>query len=154
MDLPTDQIEVVIHPDSIVHSMVEFSDLSIKAQLGYPDMRLPIAYALSWPARLSLDLKPLDLSKSLSLNFHAPDEHRFPALRLAREAMLAPDTLPCILNAADEVAVAVAAVLCGCSSTPGSARSSDPASPQSSQGASGVTVFGDIDVGVTRERTR
>jgi len=105
-NLPTEQIDVVVHPNSIVHSLVEFSDKSIKAQLGYPDMRLPIAYALSWPERHALDLEPLNLKEALCLEFFPPDEAKFPALGLARLAMQRPATLPCVLNAADEVAVA------------------------------------------------
>jgi 1-deoxy-D-xylulose-5-phosphate reductoisomerase len=98
-------IEVVVHPQSIVHSMVEFRDMSIKAQLGIPDMRVAIAYALSWPSRMALDLKPLDLTALKMLEFFAPDQDKFPALDLARAAMEQPRTLPCIMNAADETAV-------------------------------------------------
>lgn len=105
-NLPTERIDVVVHPSSIVHSLVEFNDKSIKAQLGYPDMRLPIAYALSWPERPALDLEPLNLRDALCLEFFPPDEAKFPALGLARLAMQRPATLPCVLNAADEVAVA------------------------------------------------
>ena len=104
--VPFYKIEVCIHPQSIVHSLVEFEDTSIKAQLSPPDMRLAIAYALSWPERVALDLEPLDLSRGLTLDFLPPDEGRFPALGLAKRAMQQPDTLPCIMNAADEVAVA------------------------------------------------
>jgi len=100
-----DRIDVVLHPKSIVHSMVEFKDTSIKAQMGNPDMRLPIAYALHWPERLALDLKPLDLTQILTLEFFPPDEDKFPAIKLAKEAMSMPDTMPCIMNAADEIAV-------------------------------------------------
>lgn len=99
------KIQVVVHPQSIVHSMVEFQDTSIKAQLGIPDMRIPIAYALSWPARMSLGLEPLDLGRLSRLEFFPPDEDKFPALALARKAMERPDTWPCVMNAADEVAV-------------------------------------------------
>lgn len=99
------QIRVVVHPQSIVHSMVEFCDMSIKAQMGVPDMRMAIAYALSWPSRMELDLKPLDLAAMKTLEFFPPDEGKFPALGIAREAMERPRTLPCIMNAADETAV-------------------------------------------------
>lgn len=103
--VPVEQITVAIHPQSIVHSMVEFADRSIKAQMGYPDMRVPIAYALSWPERRELPLAPLDFNEMLSLQFFPPDEIKFPALRIAHEAMKAPGVLPCIMNAADEMAV-------------------------------------------------
>lgn len=99
------RIEVMVHPQSIVHSMVEFCDMSIKAQMGVPDMRMAIAYALSWPSRMELDLKPLDLAAMKTLEFFPPDEGKFPALGIAREAMERPRTLPCIMNAADETAV-------------------------------------------------
>jgi len=99
------RIRVVVHPQSIVHSMVEFRDMSIKAQMGIPDMRVAIAYALSWPSRMELDLKPLDLAAMKTLEFFPPDEDKFPALGIAREAMEQPRTLPCTMNAADETAV-------------------------------------------------
>ncbi len=99
-----DRIRVLVHPQSIVHSMVEFHDRSIKAQLGIPDMRIAIAYALSWPERLPLMLPSLDLDTLFTLEFHPPDEDKFPALSLAHQAMEQPATLPCIMNAADEVA--------------------------------------------------
>jgi 1-deoxy-D-xylulose-5-phosphate reductoisomerase len=100
-----DRIEVVVHPQSIVHSLVEFRDKSTKAQLSVPDMRLAIAYALSHPGRMELDLAPLDLPGAGALEFFAPDEEKFPALTLARDAMKEPRILPCIMNAADEVAI-------------------------------------------------
>lgn len=100
------QIEVLVHPQSIVHSLVEFVDGSVLAQLGRPDMRLPIQYALTWPERRALDLEPLDLVRAGRLEFEAPDPQRFPALRLAREAMETGGTLPAVFNAANEVAVA------------------------------------------------
>ncbi len=103
--LPMDRIETIIHPSSIVHSMVEFDDMSIKAQLGYPDMRVPIAYALSWPTRFKLDHKPLNISEAFSLDFFPPEHAKFPALELAKEAYKKPATLPCVMNAADEVAI-------------------------------------------------
>ncbi len=101
----TEKIDVTIHPQSIVHSMVEFMDRSIKAQLSLPDMRMAIAYALSWPERMELPLEPLRLAEALHLDFLPPDTNKFPALSLARHAMSRPDVLPCIMNAADEVAV-------------------------------------------------
>jgi 1-deoxy-D-xylulose-5-phosphate reductoisomerase len=100
-----EKIEVVVHPQSIVHSLVEFRDRSTKAQLSLPDMRLAIAYALSWPGRMELDLAPLDLASLGRLEFFAPDSEKFPALALAREAMEQPRVLPCVMNAADEVAI-------------------------------------------------
>jgi 1-deoxy-D-xylulose-5-phosphate reductoisomerase len=100
-----DMVEVTIHPQSIVHSMVEFKDKSIKAQLSIPDMRTAIAYALAWPQRLELSLEPLDFNKGLNLEFFPPDREKFPALFVARHAMSSPETLPCIMNAADEVAI-------------------------------------------------
>ena len=105
-DVAVEDIQVAVHPTSIVHSMVEFEDMSIKAQMGYPDMRLPIAYALSWPDRFELELKPFDFSVHQQLDFYPPDEEKFPALKIARQAMQQPATLPCIMNAADEVAIA------------------------------------------------
>jgi len=97
---------VVIHPQSIVHSMVEFCDGQVIAQLGIPDMRGPIAYALAYPERLADAMPALDLLKIGSLSFHPPDRHRFPCLRLGYEALAAGDGLPCVLNAANEEAVA------------------------------------------------
>lgn len=104
-DVGIDMIHVLVHPQSIVHSMVEFRDMSIKAQLGIPDMRVAIAYALSWPSRMPLELSSLDVDTILKLDFIPPDEDKFPALSVARAAMEKPSTLPCIMNAADEVAV-------------------------------------------------
>jgi len=101
-----DAIDVVIHPQSIVHSMVEFCDGQVIAQLGIPDMRGPIAYALAYPERLADAMPALDLLKVGSLAFHPPDRHRFPCLRLGYEALAAGDGLPCVLNAANEEAVA------------------------------------------------
>lgn len=100
-----ERIEVVVHPRSIVHSLVEFRDGSVKAQMGVPDMRVPIACALSWPERMDLDVPELDLASMGALEFFAPDEDKFPALTVAREAMKHPGTLPCVMNAADETAV-------------------------------------------------
>jgi 1-deoxy-D-xylulose-5-phosphate reductoisomerase len=100
------QVEVVVHPQSIVHSMVEYVDGSILAQLGNPDMRTPIAHALGWPERIPSGVESLDLVAAARLDFEAPDVGRFPALRLAREAAEAGGTAPAVLNAANEVAVA------------------------------------------------
>ncbi len=99
-------IEVLVHPQSIVHSLVEFHDGSLIAQLGLPDMRGPIAYALSYPDRLALHLPPLNLWQAGRLDFHAPDLQRFPALALAFAALRGGGVLPAVLNAANEVAVA------------------------------------------------
>lgn len=102
---PPDKIEIVVHPQSIVHSMVEFNDGSIKAQLGVPDMHLPIAYALSYPERLELSSEPLKLSQYRNLSFEAPDIERFPLLGFAFDAIKMGGNMPCILNAANEIAV-------------------------------------------------
>lgn len=102
----TDQIEVVVHPQSIIHSMVAYQDGSVLAQLGTPDMRTPIAYALGWPRRMSAPAQRLDLVQLGKLTFEAPDTERFPALKLAREALHQGGGAPTILNAANEVAVA------------------------------------------------
>ncbi len=98
-------IDVVIHPQSIVHSMVEFIDGAVIAQMGVPDMRIPIAYALTYPKRIMNDLDPLDLVRVGRLDFYEPDMKKFPCLKLAREAGEAGGTAPAVLNAADEVAV-------------------------------------------------
>lgn len=100
------QVEVVIHPQSVIHSMVDYSDGSVLAQLGNPDMRTPIAHALAWPERIESGVSALDLLKIARLDFEAPDETRFPCLRLAREAAATCGTAPAMLNAANEVAVA------------------------------------------------
>lgn len=99
-------IEVVVHPQSIVHSMVEFVDGSIKAQLGIPDMHLPIRYALGTPNRLKSDCKKLSVTDYSSLTFEAPDINKFPMLGMAYEAISRGGNAPCILNAANEIAVA------------------------------------------------
>jgi 1-deoxy-D-xylulose-5-phosphate reductoisomerase len=104
--LASDRIEVLVHPQSIVHGMAYFSDGSVLAQLGAPDMRIPIAHALAWPARLATAAPRLDLAAAGRLDFAPPDEVRFPALRLAREALQAGGGAPTILNGANEVAVA------------------------------------------------
>ncbi len=105
-DLPPERIGVIVHPESIVHSLVEYTDGSWLAQLGAPDMRIPIAYALGMPERLPLpDLAPLDLIALGALHFEAPDPERFPALRLVSRVLEAGGTAPAVLNAANEVAV-------------------------------------------------
>jgi len=104
--LPSRSIDILIHPQSVVHSMVEFVDGSVLAQLGSPDMRIPIAYALAWPERLETPAERLDLKAVGRLDFDAPDTTRFPALRLAREALEQGGAAPTVLNAANEVAVA------------------------------------------------
>ena len=101
-----DTIEVLVHPQSVVHSMVEFADGAVLAQLGVPDMRLPIQLALTWPERLPCIAPPLDLTKAPPLTFLAPDPERFPCLRLAMEAARKPGADCAVLNAANEVAVA------------------------------------------------
>ena len=100
-----DQLGVVVHPQSIVHCLVSFTDGSVIAQLACPDMRTPIALSLSWPQRMTTPTKKLDLVALGSLTFEAPDEKRFPALDLAREALRRGATAPAVLNAANEVAV-------------------------------------------------
>ena len=104
-DMPVDRIDVVVHPESIVHSLVEFADGATLAQLSPPDMRVPIQYAFSWPARLPASRLALDLPALSSLTFRAPDETRFPCLRLVKEAARAGGTKTAALSAADEVAV-------------------------------------------------
>ncbi len=104
--VPPALVEIVVHPQSIVHSLVEYLDGSVLAQLGNPDMRTPIAHALGWPGRLASGVESLDLIKAGRLDFEAPDPGRFPSLRLARAAAEAGGTAPAVLNAANEVAVA------------------------------------------------
>ena len=104
--VPPDRLEVLIHPQSVVHSLVEFIDGSMLAQLGSPDMRVPIAYALAWPDRMPSPAEPLDLAKIGNLDFEAPDLQRFPALRIARQALEQGGAAPTVLNAANEIAVA------------------------------------------------
>ena len=101
-----DRIEILVHPQSVIHSMVEYRDCSTLAQLGSPDMRIPIAHALAWPDRIATPCQPLDLARIGRLDFEAPDPIRFPALRLARAAATEGGAAPAILNAANEVAVA------------------------------------------------
>jgi 1-deoxy-D-xylulose-5-phosphate reductoisomerase len=100
------QIEVVVHPQSVIHSLVDYVDGSVLAQLGNPDMRTPIANALAWPERIDSGVAPLDLFAIARLDFQAPDEQRFPCLRLSRQAADAGGSAPALLNAANEVAVA------------------------------------------------
>lgn len=100
-----DQIDIIVHPQSVIHSMVSYRDGSVLAQLGAPDMRIPISYCLGWPARLDSPTKKLDLTEVSRLDFFAPDVEKFPALRLTREALHMGGTAPTILNAANEIAV-------------------------------------------------
>ena len=102
---PYERIDVVVHPQSIVHALVHLNDGASMAHLGYPDMRVPISYALSFPERADVEVPTLDLAKVAELTFAEPDTETFPCLRLAREAGEAGGTAPCVLNAADEVAV-------------------------------------------------
>ncbi|HEX5257561.1 MAG TPA: 1-deoxy-D-xylulose-5-phosphate reductoisomerase [Sphingomicrobium sp.] len=104
--VPSGRIDVLIHPQSVVHSLVEFVDGSVLAQLGAPDMRIPIAYALAWPERIATPAQRLDLAAIARLDFEAPDFTRFPALRLARDALEEGGAAPIVLNSANEVAVA------------------------------------------------
>jgi 1-deoxy-D-xylulose-5-phosphate reductoisomerase len=104
-DLPPERVEVVVHPQSVVHSLVEYVDGSVLAQLGNPDMRTPIAHALAWPERIASGVEPLDLLAIGRLDFQRPDPGRFPCLRLAYEALATGGTAPAVLNAANEVAV-------------------------------------------------
>jgi 1-deoxy-D-xylulose-5-phosphate reductoisomerase len=104
--LAYDRIEVVVHPTSVVHALVRFRDGASLAHLGYPDMRVPISYALTYPERAATPIPPLDLAAGLTLEFHAPDLETFPLLALAREAGERGGTYPCVFNAANEVAVA------------------------------------------------
>ncbi len=104
--VPADRIEIILHRQSVVHSLVEYVDGSMLAQMGPPDMRVPIAHTLAWPDRMATPVAPLDLAAIGRLDFAAPDPERFPALRLAREALNAGGARPAILNAANEVAVA------------------------------------------------
>ena len=101
---PSD-IEIIVHPQSIVHSMVQFKDGAVIAQLSHPDMRLPILYALSYPYRVDLDTKRLDFAEVRNLDFFKPDYDKFPCLRIATEAISKGGNLPCSMNAANEVAV-------------------------------------------------
>jgi 1-deoxy-D-xylulose-5-phosphate reductoisomerase len=100
-----EQIDIVVHPQSIIHSLIQLNDGAALAHMGYPDMRVPISYALHWPERADVPVKPLDLPELGRLTFEEPDLDAFPCLRLAREAAVAGGTAPCVLNAANEVAV-------------------------------------------------
>jgi len=104
--LPEDKIDILVHPQSVIHSMVAYADGSVLAQLGSPDMRTPIAYALGWPRRIASPAPKLDLASIATLTFEAPDPIRFPALGLARAALQSGGSAPTVLNAANEVAVA------------------------------------------------
>ncbi len=103
--LPSSRIDILVHPEAVVHSLVEFTDGSLFAQMGVPDMRCPIAYALFHPERVDVGLRPLNLYDIGHLTFQRPDAKKFPALRLAREALNAGGTMPAVMSAADEVAV-------------------------------------------------
>ena len=104
-NMPLEKIDVVVHPQSVIHSMVQFEDGSVKAQLGVPDMRLPIQYALSYPLRLSLPYERLDFTKYSNLTFEKPDREVFPCLDMAYKASAQGGGMPCVMNAANEVAV-------------------------------------------------
>ena len=101
-----ERVDVVVHPESIIHSLVEYRDTSVMAQLGLPDMRVPIAVALAWPERVALDVPRLDLAAIGRLHFEEPDRKRFPCLDLAYEALNGSEAAPAVLNASNEVAVA------------------------------------------------
>ena len=103
--MPSEKIDVLVHPQSVIHSMVEYEDGSVLAQLGTPDMRIPIGYTLAWPERMATPAARLDLAKLEKLTFEKPDPVKFPALRFAREAMKKGGTAPASLNAANEIAV-------------------------------------------------
>jgi 1-deoxy-D-xylulose-5-phosphate reductoisomerase len=104
--MPEDKIEIVVHPQSVIHSLVDYADGSVLAQLGVPDMRVPIAYTLAWPERMETPCAALDLAKIARLDFQEPDPERFPALRLTRECLRQGGSAATVLNAANEVAVA------------------------------------------------
>ena len=104
--LPGDRIDILVHPQSVIHSLVEYIDGSLLAQLGSPDMRIPISYALAWPERMPSAAQRLDLAQVARFDFEAPDERRFPALRIVRDALNEGGDAPAVLNAANEVAVA------------------------------------------------
>ena len=104
-DIPSDRIDIVVHPESIIHSMVEFNDGSVKAQLGLPDMKIPIQYALTYPHHSNLCWENLDLVKIGSLNFEAPNLKKFPCIRLAYEVLKANDSSSIILNVANDIVV-------------------------------------------------
>jgi len=139
-DVDPSRVDVVVHPQSIIHSLVEFSDSSVLAQLGLPDMRVPIAVALSWPERLDLDLPRLDLAAIGSLDFEVPDRKRFPCLDLAFAALRADEAAPAVLNAANEVAVA--AFLAGEISFPQIAATNDAVLTAHVARAGGAAIAG------------
>jgi 1-deoxy-D-xylulose-5-phosphate reductoisomerase len=103
--MPEERIEILVHPQSVIHGLVHYSDGSVLAQLGSPDMRVPIAHTLAWPGRIATHAPRLDLAAVARLEFSAPDPARFPALRLAREALAAGGGASAIMSAANEVAV-------------------------------------------------
>jgi 1-deoxy-D-xylulose-5-phosphate reductoisomerase len=150
--LPSKRIDVLVHPQSVIHSLVEFVDGSMLAQLGCPDMRIPIAYALAWPERVETPAERLDLAAIARLDFDQPDLSRFPALRIAREALEVGGAAPVVLNAANEIAVA--AFLDGCVAFPEIAQLVEGALAEARFDAprSIVDVL-EIDR-VTRERSR
>ena len=104
--VPSDRLDILVHPQSVIHSMVEYVDGSVLAQLGSPDMRIPIAHALAWPQRMETPAERLDLATIGTLSFEKPNPERFPALRVARTALEAGDAAPIVLNAANEEGVA------------------------------------------------
>ena len=104
--VPRESIEIVIHPESVIHSLVEYVDGSVLAQLGHPDMRTPIAQALAFPQRIDTGVPALELVRRGALTFEAPDRERFPSIDLAYQALAAGGTAPAVLNAANEIAVA------------------------------------------------
>ena len=104
-DIPEERIEILVHPQSVIHSLVAYSDGSVLAQLGQPDMRTPISYALAWPRRMATPVEMLDLASVASLTFESPDDVRFPAMRLARESLRNGGSAPIVLNAANEIGV-------------------------------------------------
>lgn len=104
-NMPPNKIDVLIHPQSIIHSMVEYIDGCVMAQLGVPDMKAPIAYALTFPERVSTGVKPLDLAEVGSLTFFKPDQNRFPSIKLAYRSLADGESMPAVMNAANEVAV-------------------------------------------------
>ena len=103
--MPAEKIDVLIHPQSVIHSMVEYADGAVMAQLGTPDMRLPILYAMSWPERLPTGGKRLDFTQMNALTFEQPDYNRFPGLKLAYDALAVGGSMSAVLNGANEVAV-------------------------------------------------
>lgn len=144
-DIPPERIDVVVHPQSIIHSLVEMRDTSVLAQLGLPDMRVPIAVALAYPERLPLDVPRLDLAKVGQLDFEAPDRARFPCLDLAFAALRGDEAAPAVLNAANEISVA--AFLAGQISFPAIAET-NAAVLETHLGRSSGAPLGDLDEAV------